>query len=362
MSETIQPPGGPIDIIGDSAALRELLRQVATVAGTDATVLIRGETGTGKELIARDLHLRSGRTGPFVKVNCAAIPSSLLESELFGHEKGAFTGAVARRIGRFELAHNGTLFLDEIGELPLELQPKLLRVLQEREFERVGSCETLRTDARLVAATHRDLGAMVDGGAFRADLYYRLDVFPIHAPALRDRPDDIALLAHAFARRSARRMGKDVDAIAPATLAQLRAHSWPGNIRELENVIERAVIRAEVGQLVIEPADLDDGHRRPRRPLPLAPPTAASGPANDALDEVERAHIITVLEKTHWVVGGPNGAAVRLGIKRSTLNFRMKKLGIARCVTMAVQDDAPRIEPPHPRSRSSVAAMPSGAP
>jgi formate hydrogenlyase transcriptional activator len=318
------------DIVGDSAGLRDVLREVTTVARTDVTVLVRGETGTGKELVARELHRLSGRTGPFVKVNCAAIPASLLESELFGHEKGAYTGAVARRIGRFELAHNGTLFLDEIGEIPLELQPKLLRVLQEREFERVGSCETLHTNVRLVAATHRDLGSMVAAGAFRADLYYRLDVYPIHVPALRDRADDIALLAHAFAYRSARRMGKDVRVISPMTLAQLRAHRWPGNIRELQNVIERAVIRADGIELVVDAADLAGSERR-HVPLP------ASLPSTDALEEVERAHIIAVLVKANWVVGGPNGAAVRLGMKRSTLHFRMKKLGIVRWMTLAPQ-------------------------
>jgi formate hydrogenlyase transcriptional activator len=319
-------------IIGDSTALRDVLREVTTVARTGATVLIRGETGTGKELIARELHRLSGRTGPFVKVNCAAIPASLLESELFGHEKGAYTGAIARRIGRFELANGGTLFLDEIGEIPLELQPKLLRVLQEREFERVGSCETLHTNVRLVAATHRDLGAMVAVGAFRADLYYRLDVYPIHVPALRDRVDDIALLAHAFAYRSARRMGKEVRVISPMTLAQLRAHRWPGNIRELQNVIERAVIRADGLELVVDAADLAGPERRY--------PPVASMPASDTLDEVERAHIIAVLVKANWVVGGPNGAAVRLGIKRSTLHFRMKKLGIVRWMTLAARAPA----------------------
>ena len=319
------------DIVGDSRALHDVLRQIATVAHTDATVLIRGETGTGKELVARELHRRSGRTGPFVKVNCAAIPSSLLESELFGHEKGAFTGAVSRRTGRFELADNGTLFLDEIGEIPLDLQPKLLRVLQEREFERVGSSETLHANVRVVAATHRDLGAMVEAGAFRADLFYRLDVFPVHVPALRDRREDIALLAFAFMRRSSARMNKTARTIDPDTLAQLQAHDWPGNIRELENVIERAVIRAQGSELVIVASDLGNAGRSQALPLPSRPEAAT-----DALDEIERAHIIAVLKKTNWVVGGPHGAAVRLGVKRSTLNFRMKKLGIVRAVKMVV--------------------------
>jgi len=300
------------DLVGQSPQLRRVLDLVAQVAHTNATVLITGETGTGKELVARAVHVASPRrAGSFARVNCAAIPSGLIESELFGHERGAFTGAIGRRVGRFELADDGTLFLDEIGELPLEVQPKLLRLLQEREFERLGSNQTLRSNARLVAATHRDLRALVDDRAFREDLYYRLNVFPIHVPSLRERSEDIPLLAGRFVRRFARAMTKDIGSISPATLAQLARHAWPGNIRELQNVIEREVILCTGPVLDFE--------------LAAAPAQPAS---TEALDDVARAHILDVLRKVHGVVGGPNGAAARLGIKRSTLNFRMKKLGI----------------------------------
>jgi formate hydrogenlyase transcriptional activator len=299
------------DLVGQSPPLRRVLDLVAQVACTNATVLITGETGTGKELVARAIHGASPRrAGSFARVNCAAIPSGLIESELFGHERGAFTGAVGRRVGRFELADDGTLFLDEIGELPLEVQPKLLRLLQEREFERLGSNHTLRSNARLVAATHRDLRALVDDRALREDLYYRLNVFPIHVPPLRDRSEDIPLLAGRFASGFARAMAKDIRSISPATLAQLERHTWPGNIRELQNVIEREVILCTGSVLDFE----------------LAAP--AQPAATEAFDDVARAHILDVLRKLHGVVGGPNGAAARLGIKRSTLNFRMKKLGI----------------------------------
>jgi transcriptional regulator with GAF, ATPase, and Fis domain len=314
------------EILGSSPALAEVLRQVDTVARTGATVLIHGETGTGKELVARAIHRRSARApGPFVKVNCAAIPAGLLESELFGHEKGAFTGALARRTGRFELAQDGTLFLDEIGEMAAELQPKLLRLLQEREFERLGSSRTIQSNARLVAATHRDLGAMVEGRTFREDLYYRLNVFPLHLPPLRDRRGDISQLANAFVRRFARGLNKDVRGISAEAMARLERHDWPGNVRELQNVLERAVIltpSGEVGAAVIV-------ERLRERSAPADAPAAAT-PRADALEEVERAHILSVLQKTNWVVAGPYGAAVRLGMKRSTLNFRMKKLGIVR--------------------------------
>jgi transcriptional regulator with GAF, ATPase, and Fis domain len=301
---------------------------VDAVAATDATVLVCGESGTGKELIARAIHRRSARShGALVKVNCAALPSALLESELFGHERGAFTGALGRRIGRFELADDGTLFLDEVGEMPLDVQPKLLRVLQEREFERLGSSHTLRSHARLVAATNRDLTAMMGERSFREDLFYRLNVFPIRVPPLRDRREDIALLAHAFVTKLARRMNKHIRAICPATLARLETYDWPGNIRELHNVLERATILARGPVLEIAP------------PLVLARTSSSPNdrgggsppaPHSDALDQVERAHILSVLSSTNWIVGGPNGAAIRLGVKRSTLNFRMKKLGIER--------------------------------
>jgi formate hydrogenlyase transcriptional activator len=296
-----------------------VLQQVETVAPTDATVLISGETGTGKELIARAIHqLSPRRSQAFVKLNCAAIPAGLLESELFGHERGAFTGAIAQRIGRFELANRGTVFLDEIGELPLELQPKLLRVLQDREFERLGSPRTLRTDARLIAATNRDLAALVDAQQFRADLFYRVNVFPVHVPPLRERPEDIPLLVRHFAQQFARRLGKTIETIPSDTMQGLLRYPWPGNIRELQNIIERAVILSPGPVLQVPLAD-------------LKPPATGVSPQNhDTLEEAERKHILAVLEETKWVLSGPNGAAVRLGMKRSTLQFRMRKLGIAR--------------------------------
>jgi len=307
-------------IVGQSRALRDVLEQVEMVAPTDASVLLCGETGTGKELIARAVHNTSGRRAkPYVKCNLAAIPTGLLESELFGHEKGAFTGAVSQRVGRFELANRGTIFLDEIGEAPLELQPKLLRVLQEREFERLGSSRTLQTDARLVAATNVDLPAMVDAKRFRADLYYRLNVFPIHVPSLRDRPEDIPALVKHFARHYARRMGRRIQWIASTAMDALVAYAWPGNIRELQNLIERAVIRSPGERLEIPVSGIDEG-------IGAAKPSGS--PAT--LEEAERAHILATLKATRWTVAGPNGAAKRLGINRSTLQFRMKKLGIER--------------------------------
>jgi formate hydrogenlyase transcriptional activator len=308
------------EIIGNSAALRKVLLQVEAVAPTGSTVLIYGETGTGKELIARAVHNLSDRcSNAFVKLNCAAIPTGLLESELFGHERGSFTGAVTQRIGRFELASPGTMFLDEVGEIPLDLQPKLLRVLQEREFERLGSSRTLRTDARLIAATNRDLGAMVGEQTFRSDLFYRLNVFPIHVPALRERTEDIPFLVRHFTQHFARNMKKQIDSISSETMSALVHYPWPGNIREMQNVIERAVILSRGPVLHIPSSDL-----KPR----IAEANDMNGFAT--LEEVERKHILTVLDQTNWVFGGPNGAAARLGIKRPTLQFRMQKLGITR--------------------------------
>jgi formate hydrogenlyase transcriptional activator len=307
------------EIIGSSAALRRVLRQVEAVAPTVSTVLIHGETGTGKELIARAVHNLSQRcSGPFVKLSCAAIPSGLLESELFGHERGAYTGAVSQRTGRFELASQGTIFLDEVGEIPMELQPKLLRVLQEREFERLGSSRTLRTDARLIAATNRNLPAMVEEQKFRSDLFYRLNVFPVHIPPLRERTEDIPFLVRHFAQRFARSMKKQIDTISSETMNALVRYAWPGNIRELENIIERAVILSRGPVLKIPLADLKSRTGENDR----------NGAAT--LREVERKHILSVLEQTNWVFAGPNGAAARLGIKRPTLQFRMQKLGISR--------------------------------
>jgi len=319
------------DIVGTSGALRRVLHQVETVAPTDATVLIYGETGTGKELIARAIHnLSQRRAHAFVKLNCAAIPTGLLESELFGHERGAFTGAVTQRIGRFELANRGTIFLDEIGEIPLEVQPKLLRVLQEREFERLGSPRTLRTDARLIAATNRDLTAMVEAQTFRADLFYRVNVFPVHVPPLRERPDDIPLLVRYFAQQFARRMHKTIATIPADTMQGLIQYPWPGNIRELQNVIERAVILSPGPVLQVPRTDLT---LRATETVPGQHETRAAArrtPMRNVLEEAERQHILRVLEETKWVVAGPHGAAVRLGMKRSTLQFRMQKLGISR--------------------------------
>jgi formate hydrogenlyase transcriptional activator len=309
------------EIIGNSPVLRQVLRQVEAVAPTNSTVLIEGETGSGKELIARAVHnLSQRRNHSFVKLNCAAIPTGLLESELFGHEKGAFTGAIAQRIGRFELASHGTIFLDEISEIPLDLQPKLLRVLQEREFERLGSSRTLRTDARLIAATNRDLSAMVEEQRFRSDLFYRLNVFPIYVPPLRERKEDIPFLVRHFAQHFARNMTKEIDSISAETMNSLVSYPWPGNVRELQNVIERAVILSRGPALKVSLADLKAKTADTNGHLDLAV----------TLAEIEKRHILAVLEQTHWVFGGPNGAAARLGIKRPTLQFRMQKLGISR--------------------------------
>jgi formate hydrogenlyase transcriptional activator len=308
------------DIIGRSPALRRVLREIETVAPTDSTVLILGETGSGKELVARAIHqLSARRDHAFVKLNCAAIPTGLLESELFGHEKGAFTGAIAQRIGRFELANRGTVFLDEIAEVPLELQPKLLRVLQEREFERLGSSRTLRTDARLIAATNRDLAALADDQKFRQDLFYRLNVFPVHVPPLRERREDIPMLVRHFAQQFARRMKKTIETIPAESMDALTSYDWPGNIRELQNLIERAVILTPGTTLDVPVMALN------RR---TSAPVREAGAAT--LEESDRRHILAALESSNWVIGGASGAAVRLGMKRSTLQFRMRKLGIVR--------------------------------
>jgi formate hydrogenlyase transcriptional activator len=321
------------EIVGKSAALRQVLKQVETVGPTESTVLIYGETGTGKELIARALHNLSARhSNAFVKLNCAAIPTGLLESELFGHEKGAFTGAIAQRIGRFELANRGTVFLDEVGEIPLELQPKLLRVLQEREFERLGSTRTLRTDARLIAATNRDLEAMVEEQKFRSDLFYRLNVFPVRVPALRERPEDIPLLVRHFTQQFARSMNKNIESIPSETMSALCEYHWPGNIRELQNVIERAVILSSGPVLRVVLSDLkNNGASMPALENTKSASRAENlGSMQRVLEETERKQILAALEESRWVVAGPKGAAARLGMKRSTLQVRMQKLRIAR--------------------------------
>src|ERR1700694_3163189 len=305
-------------ILGASPALESVLQQVALVAPTDSTVLIQGETGTGKELIARAIRNISSRCGrSFIKLNCAAIPFDLLESQLFGHEKGAFTGAIAQRVGRFDLADKGTLFLDEVGDIPLALQPKLLRVLQEQEFERLGSGRTQRVDVRLVAATHRNLVEMVKRNEFRSDLYYRLNVFPVPLPPLRARREDIPALVEHFMEIYAHRMGRQIDQISPETMSELTSYPWPGNIRELQNFIERSVILTSGNVL-----------ESPLASLRNAAEAQSLGPIT--MEDAERDHIRKTLEQTRWVVSGPNGAAARLGIKRSTLYFRMQKLGISR--------------------------------
>ena len=314
------------EIIGDSVTLRRILEELQTVAPTDSTILILGETGTGKELIARAIHhLSARRERTLVKVNCAAIPTGLLESELFGHEKGAFTGAIAQRIGRFELAHRGTIFLDEVGDIPLELQPKLLRVLQEQEFERLGSVRTTRVDVRVVAATNVDLAQKVAANQFRSDLYYRLNVFPIMIPPLRERKEDIPLLVRYFAQKYARRMKKPIDAIPMKAMAALIDYHWPGNVRELENFVERSVILSHGAELQIPLAEL-----RGRLNLPATVSPNASSAGIATLEHAEREHIIRALREAEWIVGGPKGAANRLGMKRTTLQSRIKKLGIAR--------------------------------
>ncbi|MBN2702097.1 MAG: sigma-54-dependent Fis family transcriptional regulator [Methylothermaceae bacterium] len=316
----LQMTQAPEDLIGRSPALRRVMEQVRQVAPTDATVLILGETGTGKEVVARAIHaLSCRREEALVKLNCAAIPRDLVESELFGHEKGAFTGAVARKLGRFELADKGTLFLDEIGDLPPDLQAKLLRVLQEGEFERVGGTETRRVDVRILAATNRDLAGLAREGGFRADLYYRLSVFPVRLPPLRERLEDLPLLVRHFARRYGEKYGRRFETVSARVMAALKSHPWPGNIRELEHVIERAVILSRGTELLLE-------EEFSRTDSPEQPPRL------ETLEEAERAHILKVLKATGWRVSGRDGAAELLGLKRSTLESRMKKLGIRRPV------------------------------
>jgi formate hydrogenlyase transcriptional activator len=318
LQEAVRTEAAFGDVVGESPAVLGALANVRKVAATDSTVLVTGETGTGKELIVRAIHTLGRRKDKvLVKVNCAALPAGVIESELFGHEKGAFTGALTRKVGRFELAHGGTLFLDEVGDLPLELQAKLLRVLQEGEFERVGGTSTLKVDVRLIAATNRDLERAVSEGRFRADLYYRLNVFPIHLPPLRDRRQDIPRLARHFAMHYAAKMGKPVGPLSADAVDRLATYGWPGNVRELQNVIERAVILSSSGRF-----ELPD----------LSAPPADDGPPRrlQSLENVERQHIVAVLEGTGWRVSGDRGAAKILGLKRTTLEARMKKLGILR--------------------------------
>jgi formate hydrogenlyase transcriptional activator len=308
-------------IVGNSDALRGVLDMVRVVAPTNATVLINGETGTGKELIAEAIHKYSDRSkGPFVKVNCAAIPAGLLESELFGHERGAYTGAVARGIGRFERANKGTLFLDEIGDLPLELQPKILRVMQERQFERLGGAAAIETDVRVICATHQDLAEMVDERQFRADLFYRISVFPIELPPLRERPEDIRLLVHHFAMDYAARMRKRITAISEELMTALVSHSWPGNVRELQNFIERSVILSQGAVLNGSLPEFTCTTQENAKPRELSAPVT--------MEQAERSHILQTLEQTDGTVGGPNGAAARLRVPRTTLIAKMKRLGI----------------------------------
>jgi len=307
------------EIVGKSQALSRVMNQIATVAPSDATVLILGETGTGKELLARAIHERSRRVGrTFVKVNCSAIPLGLLESELFGHERGAFTGAIQRKIGRFELANLGTLFLDEVGDLPLDLQPKLLRAIQEREFERLGNTVTQHVDVRIIAATHRSLSSLVEKGQFRQDLFYRLNVFPIHVPPLRERKEDIPDLVRNFTQKFALQLDRKIERIPASTMDRLQAWHWPGNIRELQNIVERSVILCKGGDLRVPAGDLEPPDDEPT-------PEAAG-----TLEELERREILKVMKECRGVIGGPGGAAARLGLKRTTLNSRMKKLGITR--------------------------------
>jgi formate hydrogenlyase transcriptional activator len=315
-------------IIGNSAALESVLEQVEQVAPTNSTVIIEGETGTGKELIAHAIHNASQRCGrAFIKLNCAAIPLDLLESELFGHEKGAFTGAIAQKMGRFEMADKGTLFLDEVGDIPPALQPKLLRILQEQEFERLGSGRTHKVDVRLVAATNRDLVKMVARGQFRSDLYYRLNVFPILLPSLRERREDIPALVTHFMKLFSRRMGKDVDNIPPETMAAFQWYSWPGNIRELQNLVERAVIVSRDGVL---PNPL---HKKQTELMVPGLHRTRSFHSSMTLEDSDRTLILETLEQAGWVVGGPQGAAVKLGLKRTTLLAKMRRLGISRPIS-----------------------------
>src|SRR6266478_2465113 len=319
---------------GEQLSYERRFEQVERVAPTDSTVLIQGETGTGKELIAHAIHNISSRCGrPFVRLNCAAIPLDLLESELFGHEKGAFTGAIAQKIGRFEMADKGTLFLDEVGDIPPALQPKLLRVLQEQEFERLGSGRTHKVDVRLVAATNRDLIKMVARGQFRSDLYYRLNVFPVLLPALRERREDIPVLVTHFVKMFSRRMGKQVDSVPPETMAAFQSYSWPGNIRELQNLVERAMILSRDGVL---PNPLQKNQTEPMIPSLHHARTFYS---SKTLGHSDRALILETLEQTRWVVGGPHGAAAKLGLKRTTLLAMMRRLDISRSIHQEGTDE-----------------------
>jgi len=333
-------------IVGSSTALESVLSEVERVAPTDSTVLVLGETGTGKELIARAIHNISGRCGrPFVKLNCAAIPFELLESELFGHEKGAFTGAFAQKIGRFEIAHTGTLFLDEIGDLPLALQPKLLRVLQEQEFERLGSSLTRRIDVRLVAATHRDLSQMVARREFRSDLYYRLNVFPVLVPPLRERKGDIPQLVFHFVSVFSRRMGKRIEEVPQETLDAFSAHDWPGNVRELQNLVERAMIRSDNGVLsnpFSKPQSLETSMSTSEAEFvaPASVEKISTGASiepefTDSLEDIQRQHILRVLRRTGWVISGPKGAGAILNLHPNTLRSLMNRLGIRRSMHAA---------------------------
>ncbi len=322
--------GSGSELIGASRGLRHVWASIQLVARTDSTVLIQGETGTGKELVAKAIHGESLRNrGPYIKLNCAAMPAGLVESQLFGHERGAFTGALTQTTGRFQQAHTGTLFLDEIGDLPLELQPKLLRVLQEQQFERLGGGRTVQVDVRVVAATNQDLWQMVQERKFRADLYYRLNVFPLTLPPLRERPEDIPMLVAHFVRRFEERQGKAIDEIPDDVMEALQRRYWPGNIRELENFIERAVILTDDGVLrppSAEPTMQTNMQQTNMQQTNMQPGAAAVGTLADA----ERAHIIATLRETNWVVGGRNGAAARLGLARTTLIARMQKLGISK--------------------------------
>jgi formate hydrogenlyase transcriptional activator len=319
------------EIIGATAGLAQVIAKVARVAATDASVLITGESGTGKELIARALHSRSTRAEkPFIKVNCAALPVGLVESELFGHERGAFSGAIQRRIGRFELADTGTIFLDEIGEMPMDVQVKLLRVLQEHEFERIGNSHPIKSDVRVLAATNRDLQKSMREGGFRPDLFYRLNVFPIALPALRERTGDIPLLTHFFVQKHAARLGRRIEAVEAESIFRLMQYTWPGNIRELENVIERALILGSTPVLSIDPDLLGIEEHNPAPAAPQAATDRAPLSPSADLDSIQREHILSVLRGVHWVIEGSDGAAVRLGLKPGTLRHRMKRLGIKR--------------------------------
>ena len=343
--------GGVVDreLIGDSAQFKAVLEDVKQVAPVDSTVLILGETGTGKELIARAVHEWSRRAcGPFVSVNCGAIPAGLLESELFGHERGAFTGAVSQRMGRFQLAHRGTLFLDEIGELPLELQPKLLRVIQEQEFERLGSSRTVRVDVRIVAATNQNLPHLMREKRFREDLYYRLNVFPITLPALRERAGDIPALVQHFVRRCAERLNKSIEVIPDEAMEALRRYSWPGNIRELQNVIERSVLLSKGSCL------------SPCLPASDAIPTQSPAPVL-TLEDMQRVHIKDTLEKTNWQVGGRAGAAEKLGLPRTTLLSRMRQLGISKSLPPAGGPWAGTADRPTVRSKPATIQQAAGS-